>query len=406
MASFIVLSVLIIAMMVMGNEFSGISDAEIDQLLKKLNKPALKSIKSPDGDIIDCVHMKNHPIYDHPLFKNHTIQMRPSSYPEGWANELSDTKKQSMVAQLWTINGKCPKNSIPIRRTKREDILRAKSIEIFGKKDPNSIPQLKKENSPGNRSTHEVHIYHSIIKVNSPRQKFHGAKAGINVWKPYVQTPREFSLAQMWVLAGTPTTLNSIEAGWQVYQNYYGDDYPRYFAYWTADGYNRTGCYNLRCPGFVPVSQVVALGAAVPRVSILDGEQDVFLTTIWKDSHTGNWWLKFGSNIIGYWPSSLFNRLQTGATRVQWGGEITNYKEGSQHTTTNMGSGQFAEQGFKKASYFRNLEILDENDITKPPTNPSPIMTAANCYNIRPGIHPRDGVFFFYGGPGRNPNCI
>ncbi|ESQ47259.1 hypothetical protein EUTSA_v10028088mg [Eutrema salsugineum] len=388
MASFIVLSVLIMTMIVLGNECSDISDAEIDQLLKKLNKPALKSVKSPDGDIIDCVHMKNHPIYDHPLFKNHTIQMRPSSYPEGWTNELPDTKKQIMVAQLWTINGKY--------------ILRAKSIEIFGKKDPNSIPHLKKENSPDNY-THEHAILE--VRVNSPREKFHGAKAMINVWKPYVQTPREFSLAQIWILAGSSTQLNSIEAGWQVYKNFYGDDDPRYFAYWTVDGHNNTGCYNLRCPGFVPITQVFALGAAIPRVSILDGEQDVFLTTIWKDSQTGHWWLKIGSTIVGYWPSLLFAHLQDGATIVQWGGEITNSKEGSQHTTTNMGSGHFAEQGFRKASYFRNLEIVDENDITKPPTNPYPRMTFANCYNVMQGIHPRDGIFFFYGGPGRNPNC-
>lgn len=46
--------------------------------------------------------------------------------------------------------------------------------------------------------------------------KFHGAQAVINVWKPYVQTPKEFSLAQMWVMAGPFSELNSIEAGWQV----------------------------------------------------------------------------------------------------------------------------------------------------------------------------------------------
>lgn len=60
--------------------------------------------------------------------------MRPSSYPDGWNN--SKTEKQNIVIQQWTINEKCPKNSIPIIRTKRKDILRAESIERYGKKIP------------------------------------------------------------------------------------------------------------------------------------------------------------------------------------------------------------------------------------------------------------------------------
>ena len=30
-------------------------------------------IQNPNGDIIDCVHIKNQPAFDHPFFKNHTI---------------------------------------------------------------------------------------------------------------------------------------------------------------------------------------------------------------------------------------------------------------------------------------------------------------------------------------------
>ncbi|KAM7266310.1 hypothetical protein ACFE04_004207 [Oxalis oulophora] len=47
---------------------------EILDLLKRLNKPAIKSIKSSDGDIIDCVKIEDQPAFDHPLLKNHTIE--------------------------------------------------------------------------------------------------------------------------------------------------------------------------------------------------------------------------------------------------------------------------------------------------------------------------------------------
>ncbi len=47
--------------------------------------------------------------------------------------------------------------------------------------------------------------------------KFYGAKATINVWKPQIQEPNEFSLSQIWILGGSfGEDLNSIEAGWQV----------------------------------------------------------------------------------------------------------------------------------------------------------------------------------------------
>lgn len=39
-----------------------------------------------------------------------------------------------------------------------------------------------------------------------------------------------------------------------------------------------TGCYNFDCPGFVPINQHFAVGAAAQSVSTLDGRQ----ATIWK----------------------------------------------------------------------------------------------------------------------------
>nr|AAC16466.1 hypothetical protein [Arabidopsis thaliana] len=137
MANLIVLYILVIeAMIVIGSESSDSRDAEINRLLKKLNKPFLKSIK-----------------------------MRPTSYPEGWSNKDSDNEKHKMVPQLWTINGKCPKNSIPIRRTRKEDILRAKSIERFGKKDPNNIHQHKPTNPTNNDGTHEFKVETSLLII-------------------------------------------------------------------------------------------------------------------------------------------------------------------------------------------------------------------------------------------------
>ncbi|KAF3589921.1 hypothetical protein F2Q69_00031109 [Brassica cretica] len=125
---------------------------------------------------------------------------------------------------------------------------------------------------------------------------------------------------------------------------------------------------------------------------------------IWKDGE--NWWLKVGEELVGYWPGKLFNSLGDGATIVQWGGEIVNLETGGKHTTTDMGSGHFADEGFKKSSYFRNLMTIDETNTLIEPQGVYPTTGHDNCYNIKAGDAGSSwGVNFFYGGPGQNERC-
>ena len=76
--------------------------------------------------------------------------------------------------------------------------------------------------------------------------EYYGAKASINVWAPQVSTASEFSLSQIWVIAGSfGNDLNTIEAGWQVSPQLYGDNAPRFFTYWTVSICTR--CTHLLC---------------------------------------------------------------------------------------------------------------------------------------------------------------
>jgi hypothetical protein len=73
--------------------------------------------------------------------------MRPSYHPEGLSND-SSTAPHS-ITQTWRKNGKCPTNTIPIRRTREEDVLRASSIKRFGKKRrPRNITRLFSVDDP------------------------------------------------------------------------------------------------------------------------------------------------------------------------------------------------------------------------------------------------------------------
>ena len=110
--------------------------------------------------------------------------------------------------------------------------------------------------------------------------------------------------------------------------------------------------------------------------------------------------MNINDRVFGYWPSSLFSILSDSASTVRWGGEIINYNSGGQHTTTQMGSGHFAEEGPGKASFFKDLNVIDGKQIQRAPRDPTIFMKKPNCYNIKDY-----GGFFYFGGPGRNPNC-
>ena len=81
--------------------------------------------------------------------------MRPGSYPEGFlfkeSNNISSNSKPK-ITQNWHLNGRCPEGTIPIRRTKEEDLLRASSLANYGRQKYNSIP------NDANNAIHEVQL--------------------------------------------------------------------------------------------------------------------------------------------------------------------------------------------------------------------------------------------------------
>ncbi|KAH9603991.1 hypothetical protein KSS87_023594 [Heliosperma pusillum] len=382
---------------------------QLQRHLNRLNKPSQKTILSPDGDIIECVHISRQPAFDHPFLKNHTIQMRPNYHPEGLyddskvASKSKPKEKRQSVTQLWHMSGeKCPEGTIPVRRTKEEDVLRAESIKRYGRKKHRSIA---KPRSPDPDLVNESGHQHAIAYVEG--DKYYGAKATINVWEPRIQQPNEFSLSQIWVLGGSfGQDLNSIEAGWQVSPDLYGDNNTRLFTYWTSDAYQATGCYNLLCSGFIQVNSEIAMGASISPVSGYRGSQYDISILVWKDPKEGNWWMQFGNDyVMGYWPSFLFSYLADTASMIEWGGEVVNSEPDGQHTATQMGSGHFPEEGFGKASYFRNIQVVDEANNLKAPKDIGTFTEQSNCYDVQTGNNGDWGHYFYYGGPGRNDNC-
>lgn len=53
----------------------------------------------------------------------------------------------STVSQIWRKSGSCPKGTVPIRRIRKRDLLRAASLERFGRKHPTVPHKLTKKNN-------------------------------------------------------------------------------------------------------------------------------------------------------------------------------------------------------------------------------------------------------------------
>ncbi|CAL0301799.1 unnamed protein product [Lupinus luteus] len=102
--------------------------------LKKINKPGVKTIKSPDGDIIDCVLFHDQPAFDLPELKDQKTTLELPEWPIGY-NISKDTTIGVESFQLWSHSGEeCPEGTIPILRTTEQDLLRVRTKDPYDEK--------------------------------------------------------------------------------------------------------------------------------------------------------------------------------------------------------------------------------------------------------------------------------
>ncbi|KAF8400309.1 hypothetical protein HHK36_013606 [Tetracentron sinense] len=367
-------------------------DAELERQLKIINKPAIKVIKTHYGDIYDCVDINKQPAFDHPLLKNHKIQMRPTSFPKGLFDKASSSSVEqpsNVMPSEIGLKNRCPPGSVPIRRTRKEDLIRVKQ-------NPSDFQPLTDRASG--------HTFTSNYVNSVP---YHGAGALIAVYNPTILND-QFSSAVMWIQNGEKNTLNSIQVGWTVNHALHGDNRTRLFTYWTVDGYQRTGCFDTRCPGFVQVSTEMAPGLAFENTSLIDGPKYITKVVIYQDSSTGNWWLSFSENNvhIGYWPKSLFTGLATSASYVIWGGEVYSLSSSGEDSPP-MGSGLLPFKGGKEACFFNGLQVIYDSELKDPIPSLLHKRKIANryCYDADEVEKYNDMYYYFhFGGPG-GQNC-
>ncbi|XP_014524381.1 uncharacterized protein LOC106780598 [Vigna radiata var. radiata] len=340
--SFFVVCLVIIGVSipVYGSQDTLKEDLELERQLELINKPPVKTIHTKNGDIVDCIDIYKQLAFDHPLLKNHKIQRKPSF-------QKSSTKNLADRSSFRLEKVQCPKGYIPVRRTIKEDLIREKQLlksSIFV------------QDIPG------VHL--AELTVGTKYGPYYGANGRNSIYNPPV-TNGQISLSHVWVQNGPINTNNKISLGWQVSPDLYGDNKTHLYASWTSDNFHRTGCYNIRCPGFVQINRQTYLGQVMTDISSYGGQTFDFFTYIYMDPKTKNWWLQIDGNDLGYYPAKLFSNM-TSADKVGWGGR-TLTPHGS--TSPQMGSGHFPDRDLYHACYFRTITFENSSRVRFGPLN-------------------------------------
>jgi len=367
----------------------------------------LHSFHAHEGIWIDCVDVNRQPSVLAPQMAGKAIDQPPPlpaplPLPPGhqWARQ--DVEDHANEVDENGSVRHCDPGTIPMRRTTAADLQPFATLQDFFAKGPDRAG-LATSFKPGYQAPPSVSGYEFAREIQNVTNW--GFQSFVNIWNPSLQVAADHSISQIWVVNNCCTAnLETAEAGWIVGNPF--DTHTRLFVYWTDNNYQSTGCYNLSCTGFVQTNNSVTLGASFGTISSQGGAQyDVELS--WeKSSSTSNWWLLWqGSTWLGYYPASQYTHgMATQASTTGFGGEVLNSEPGGRHTTTQMGSGQFASAWWQYAAYQRHLQYIDTNYNTIDVT-PTSSVTNSNCYSMASGYDGTGdgwGAYEFLGGPGYN----
>ncbi|MCL7036025.1 hypothetical protein MKW94_013490 [Papaver nudicaule] len=285
-------------------------ELELQRQLTILNKSPIQTIHAPWGDVYDCIEFHKQPAFDHPLLKNYTFKMSE--------DQIVSTKNSQLETIMNQVN-ECPKGTVPIRRTTKEDLIRAKFLLSNGVRDKQYRAGIS-------------------YRTQATGETIYGAKGWFNFWNPSVNQD-QFSSTEIALYAGSGEEINVLKHGWTVDpQLYGGSNLTRTFAYWTGGSGNKAGCYNTLCRGFVQVHDKYTL--------------DI----------------------------ELFPGFAPGAGWVYWGGRV---KAGKDGVSPPMGSGRPMDDHAYNNGYIERVQYVDMKNNRQRPDKFEYTIDCFEHYNAR-----------------------
>ncbi|XP_010530024.1 PREDICTED: uncharacterized protein LOC104806703 [Tarenaya hassleriana] len=346
----------------------------IFSLLSALCLHGISQQISPQNPDFECVDIYKQPAFQHPLLKNHKIQVKLNPTETG----MDYNKRNNQSNVFGELKDLCPQGQVPIQKPNPvNESYHMMSTEFFGQ----HFAALE----TGEETT-------GVYKEASARMSIHAPRVANN----------QYSRASIWVESGPTDQRNSIHFGWAAHSRIYSDSRPRLTAFWTADGYKQTGCYNTICPGFVQVDKQIYVGMQMlPRTSN-GGPEFVSEFSIVQDPSFGNWMLKCDGTLVGYWPNEVFTHLKNGATFIRYGGNVFESPDG---ISPAMGNGAFpadAASGYETSAFFTQCKYSTEqaDNVAISSSVVKVVNDLPSCFNIRyfQNQIPNLGQMFAYGG--------
>lgn len=341
-----------------------------------------QTLADPAGRrVFDCIR------YDEqPALRLHTITSiaAPPPFPPDSAPAPED---------VLPAHPACASGTFPMERITLDQILAAGGLHEFFHKSPGTehIPSEGRIVPPNSGGHAYAYAYQQVNNT--------GGRTTESLYNPTINTAKGeiFSLEQQWYIGGSGTGTQTAEVGWQNYPGLYNTANSVLFAYYTADDYNQTGCYNYSCGKFVksPKSPI-DLAQPFPQYSVAGGTQVKIKIgyTLYKQG----WWLSYANKWVGYYPLSVYNggQLSQYATLAEWGTETV-----GSNVWPPAGSGEFAARGYPNAAYQAKMSYLDTSGASHVAAittqQPSPTcFTDSAPGPLRHGL----GYGFFLGGPG------
>ncbi|MFJ9370472.1 neprosin family prolyl endopeptidase [Nocardia sp. NPDC101769] len=235
---------------------------------------------------------------------------------------------------------------------------------------------------------------------------FYGCQSFLAVYDPSVENGSDHSINQFGLQNYDNPQPQSLEAGWTVDQGLNGDASPHIFTYYTTNGYtndgDNLGGYNETVQGWIQYDATAHPGAAINGISVIGGRQiGVSMKfQLWQ----GNWWFQVQGVWLGYYPASLFGTAAL-ADHAGWAGfwgEVYSALADPTQTTTQMGSGEFAEAGWPNACFQNGIQVQTVTDGTMSDLNGSASQEDSTYYDIAQTMQSGAGwgSYFFAGGPG------
>ncbi|URE15907.1 hypothetical protein MUK42_11957, partial [Musa troglodytarum] len=156
----------------------------------------------------------------------------------------------------------------------------------------------------------QLHVQHAGVAFEVKKgPNYYGTSADLDVFQLSGISINQASTSQIILTKGErgpKNYINTVQAGWHVSNGIFV-----FLFFVFCDDYQKTGCLNLLCPGFVQTSTRITPGQIYTLHSLS--------LSIYRDRFTSNWMLYNDREPIGYWPKEIFNNLAD-CSQVQIGG--------------------------------------------------------------------------------------